>query len=181
MFNRRQFIKQSAVWSGALLLAGCRRTPQLRPYRTFSPQEAGCLVALCEQIIPADDTPGATEAGVVDYIDRAVAQYFPETRDRYRSGIAALQAYCRAECGGPFEDLSPSLQTEVMKRMEAGDPSLGSWETVSPQAFLSMLIQHTMQGFYGPPRHGGNRNYASYRMLKLDFPLLVGQNRYGHG
>lgn len=27
------------------------------------------LTAMCEQLIPTDETPGATEAGVVDYID----------------------------------------------------------------------------------------------------------------
>jgi hypothetical protein len=27
------------------------------------------LTAMCDQLIPADDTPGATEAGVADYID----------------------------------------------------------------------------------------------------------------
>jgi len=36
-----------------------------------------------------------------------------------------------------------------------------------------------MQGFYGNPRHGGNRDYASYRMLGLDYPQLVGQDRRG--
>ena len=35
-----------------------------------------------------------------------------------------------------------------------------------------------MQGFYGSPRHGGNRNYASYRMLGLEYPPVLGQNRY---
>ena len=32
-------------------------------------EEYQTLVAVCERLIPADDTPGATEAGVADYID----------------------------------------------------------------------------------------------------------------
>jgi gluconate 2-dehydrogenase gamma chain len=35
-----------------------------------------------------------------------------------------------------------------------------------------------MQGFYGSPRHGGNRNYVSYKMLGLEYPVVMGQNRY---
>jgi hypothetical protein len=35
-----------------------------------------------------------------------------------------------------------------------------------------------MQGFYGSPRHGGNSNYVSYKMMKLDYPHVMGQNRY---
>ncbi|MDR1644651.1 MAG: gluconate 2-dehydrogenase subunit 3 family protein [Tannerellaceae bacterium] len=155
--------------------------PQQSPYRIFSPEEAGCLIALCEQIIPADDAPGATEAGVIYYIDATVARYFPDTKDRYHNGIASLQAHCQAAHGQSFEALSPTLRTEVVERMETGSLPPEHWETISPQAFLTMVIRHTMQGFYGPPRHGGNRNYASYRMLKLDFPLVVGQNRYSHG
>ncbi|MDR1356120.1 MAG: gluconate 2-dehydrogenase subunit 3 family protein [Tannerellaceae bacterium] len=179
MLDRRQFIKQSVAWSGCLLLPACRPDPRQRLYRTFSPEEADCLIALCEQVIPADDTPGATDAGVIFYIDNAVAHYFPKTISRYKSGVASLQAYCIGEHGSPFETLPTQVQTDIMKRMESGDlPASDGWEGVSPKSFMSMLVEHTMQGFYGPPRHGGNRHYASYRMLKLDFPLVVGQNRY---
>jgi gluconate 2-dehydrogenase gamma chain len=37
-----------------------------------------------------------------------------------------------------------------------------------------------MQGFYGSPRHGGNKNYMSYQMMGIDFPLVVGRNHYKH-
>jgi gluconate 2-dehydrogenase gamma chain len=43
------------------------------------------------------------------------------------------------------------------------------------------VLDHTRQGFYGSPRHGGNRDYASYRMLGLAYPNLIGQNRYANG
>jgi gluconate 2-dehydrogenase gamma chain len=179
MLNRRQFIKQSLVWPGSLWLAwGCRHRPQQPAYRIFSEEEAACLIALCEQIIPADDTPGATDAGVIHYIDTTLAHYFPEAEAPYHAGIASLQAWCRAAHGNPFEALPPSLQTEIMKRMETDSLPPEPWTAISPGSFLSMLVQHTMQGVDGPPRHGGNRDYASYKMLKLDFPLLAGQNRY---
>jgi len=35
-----------------------------------------------------------------------------------------------------------------------------------------------MQGYYGSPRHGGNKDNMSYKMLKLDYPVVIGQNRY---
>ena len=41
-----------------------------------------------------------------------------------------------------------------------------------------MIRDHTMQGFYGSPRHGGNKGYASYKMLGLEYPRVIGQNRY---
>jgi gluconate 2-dehydrogenase gamma chain len=35
-----------------------------------------------------------------------------------------------------------------------------------------------MQGYYGSPIHGGNKDYMSFNMLGLDYPLIIGQNRY---
>ncbi len=34
-----------------------------------------------------------------------------------------------------------------------------------------------MQGFYGSPQHGGNRGYASFKMLNLEYPHGVIQKR----
>ena len=33
----------------------------------------------------------------------------------------------------------------------------------------------TRQGFYGDPRHGGNRDAASWKMLALPFPPVRGR------
>ncbi|MDR2809729.1 MAG: gluconate 2-dehydrogenase subunit 3 family protein [Tannerellaceae bacterium] len=182
IINRREFIKQGILFYGSLLLLpACRKRPDANAYRVLSAEEAACLIALCEQVIPADDMPGATEAGVVFYIDTVLSSYIPEQLERYREGIRSLQAYCRLTQGGVFETLPQEKQIEIMQQMEAGNFPDGTWEHISPQAFLSMVIRHTMQGFYGPPCHGGNKNYASYRMLHLDYPMLAGQNRYENG
>jgi hypothetical protein len=31
-----------------------------------------------------------------------------------------------------------------------------------------MVLEHTMQGFYGSPEHGGNLNDASWKMLDIE-------------
>jgi len=61
--------------------------------------------------------------------------------------------------------------------MEKNEMPQEQW-TISPKKFFDLLLDRTMQGFYGSPRHGGNKNYMSFKMLKLDYPLLIGQNRY---
>ena len=50
------------------------------------------------------------------------------------------------------------------------------WER--PSDFFHLILAHTMQGYYGSPIHGGNKDYMSFNMLGLDYPLVVGQNRY---
>ena len=53
------------------------------PLRFFTAEEARVVTAACERIFPSDATgPGATEAGVVIYIDRQLAG--PYGRDKYR-------------------------------------------------------------------------------------------------
>jgi len=147
-------------------------------YRVFTNDEAECLIALCEQIIPADHDAGATDAGVIHFIDRQTHLRFPDDLPIYQKGIAALQATCKGEYGLLFEKTDHSIQIEIVKSMERGRLPAEYWDGIHQQTFFSLVLNRTMQGFYGSPRHGGNRNYVSYRMLKLDYPLVVGQNRY---
>src|ERR1017187_6346912 len=53
------------------------------PLRFFTADEARVVTAACERIFPSDASgPGATEAGVVIFIDRQLAG--PYGRDKYR-------------------------------------------------------------------------------------------------
>jgi len=45
-------------------------------------------------------------------------------------------------------------------------------------AFFNLVRQHTLEGYYGSPRHGGNRDAVSWRMLGLDEPPLRGRAQY---
>jgi len=181
LYNRRDFIKTLSLIYGSVLLApAC--TPSKSRYQVFTDAEAACLIALCEQIIPADEDPGATDAGVINFIDKQTHLRFPEELPVYRQGIASLQATCNAQYGKPFEQLEIPVQIEVMQNMERSALPEEYWtEEAGQPAFFNLVLRRTMQGFYGAPRHGGNKNYVSYRMMKLDYPLLVGQNRYRHG
>ncbi|MEI6655007.1 MAG: gluconate 2-dehydrogenase subunit 3 family protein [Verrucomicrobiota bacterium] len=154
-----------------------RTTPQ--PYRFFSAAEAALLIALCEQIIPRDDAPGATDAGVIHYIDRQLCGKFADQQAAYRLGLAAFGKTCLQVYQMPFEQLSFTQQTEAVRLIEAEKAPRELWGEQSQQEFFSLVIDHTRQGFYGSPRHGGNRDYASYRMLGLAYPNIIGRNRYG--
>jgi gluconate 2-dehydrogenase gamma chain len=117
---------------------------------TLSAGEAEWLGALCEQIIPADQDPGARDASVVRYIDKQLAGPLKRFRPAYRDGLAEFQRR-----KPDFLKLSFDEQTAYLTTVEA-------------TPFFQMLIDHTMQGFYGDPKHGGNRDRASWKMLKID-------------
>ena len=46
------------------------------------------------------------------------------------------------------------------------------------RAFFQLILDPHQQGFYGDPRHGGNREMVSWKMLGLPFPPIRGRQRY---
>ena len=118
----------------------------------------------------------ATQTGAIHYIDRQLAGVFQRHQQAYRHGLEAFRATCLREHGGPFATLPGDAKIEALRALEAGRAPKELWGQPSPQAFFNLVLAHTMQSFYGSPRHGGNRDYASYRMLGLDYPPVVGRN-----
>ncbi len=177
--NRRQFIKQCMLLYGSVLfLPSCRPSAAPVWYSGFTAQEASAIDAICEQLIPADDYPGAREAGVIHYIDKLLYQRFPQHKQTYRQGLAGVEACSQALYGNSFAELTGAQQIAMLELMERGELPARYWPQTTQKAFFELILAHTMQGFYGSPRHGGNKDYVSYRMMKLDYPLLIGQNRY---
>lgn len=175
--DRRAFVKAAGTAAGGLiLLPGC--TSSGGRFRFFADTEATVVAALAEQIIPADRDAGARDANVVNYIDRQLAGVFEEHQETYRRGIAGIQQTSNIMFRGDFESLEWQQQTEVLKALESGAAEGSIWATSSAQSFFGLVRNHTMQGFYGSPRHGGNRGFVSFRMIGMDYPRIVGQNRY---
>jgi gluconate 2-dehydrogenase gamma chain len=183
--SRRALLKLGMVGVlGAAVGAGstaafARMVRRPRPrYRFFTDAEAALLIDICEQIIPRDDVAGATDTGAIDFIDRQLGGAYGRHRQAYRGGLESFGRTCVQAHGAPFQDLPRDKKIAALRSIERGEAPAALWGEPSQRDFFSMVLAHTMQGFYGSPRHGGNRGYASYRMLGLDYPQLVGQNRY---
>jgi gluconate 2-dehydrogenase gamma chain len=160
--NRRRFLQNTAA-AAAAFTAACSASRQRG--RFLGESELATLEAICEQIIPADQDPGAAWAGAVKYIDRQLAGFYREYRQIYRSGIA--EADRRA--GGSFARAAREKQLEILKGMEKDEKT---------KDFFSLAVSHTMQGFYGNPRHGGNRDCCSWRMLGVTVSPVRGRDLY---
>ncbi len=171
----------AAAGAGGAAIITHRGQAAPAPYRFFSEGEASLLIAICEQIIPRDDAPGATDAGVIHYIDRQLSGKLARHQRVYRQGLESFRKTCLQIHKKPFEELPFATQTETLRLLESGRAPKDLWGSPSQQEFFNLVIDHTMQGFYGSPRHGGNREYASYRMLGLAYPNIIGQNRYASG
>ncbi len=162
--KRRHFVS-AGVATAAGIAAGCGG--ERSPWRVLTVQEAFTLEALCQQFIPADQDAGAREAGVVTYIDRQLARHYRRFQNAYRRGLQRVDEIAMAKFGAKFAGLEAQKQTAAMGEIEKQE-----------RAFYDMALAHTMQGFYGDPRHGGNRDWVSWRMLGVTATQVRGRAHY---
>src|SRR6266567_77760 len=101
----------------------------------------------------APGKPGARDAGVLNYIDLALAGAYSDLQDFYRRGLAALEDHCRKTHSKPFAQLTAAQQDEVITAMVDGKASGFIWPT--SQAFFNTARTHTMKviGLERGPRH----------------------------
>jgi gluconate 2-dehydrogenase gamma chain len=137
----------AALYSGPLVL--------------FTGEESKLIEALTNQIVPADDAPGAVAAGVVYYIDKQLAGPLRRFEPVYRKSIPVIRSACVEQTGQEFTALPFAAQTAWLRHIERDLSSV-------PASFFTLVVEHTMQGFYGSPQYGGNRDEASWKMLAIE-------------
>ena len=175
--SRRNFIRMSAAGAGSLCLASCY-TGNGSQYRVLTNEEARIVDSLADQIIPPDEYAGGSEAGVTRFIDRQLAGFYSEHTRMYRVCLKGFEETCIKVYGEGFTGLSLEKQFEYLSNIESGKYNDPEWEGFTLSSFFGTLRNHCLQGYYGSPRHGGNKNHVSYRMMKLDYPLIIGRNHH---
>jgi len=190
--KRREFLTVPAAALGGTLLYTLAREP-LRlqaqtggkdgmvkvPLRFFSADEAKVVAAACERIFPSDASgPGATEAGVVIYIDRQLAG--PYGRDKYR--------YTK----GPWVESVPEHgyqgKENPQETYRKGLKDLGNFTSLSTAEqdkkladierthFFQLLRAHTIEGMFCDPMHGGNAGLIGWQLIGYPGPQMSYRN-----
>ena len=130
----------------------------------FNREDAATVAVFTERLMPgAPGKPGATEAGVLNYIDLALAGAYADLQEFYRSGLAQLDIYCRKAHGQAFALLNATQQNEVIAALETGNAIGFVWPTA--QNFFNTLRIHTMEGMFADPMYGGNRDFSGWRLV----------------
>jgi gluconate 2-dehydrogenase gamma chain len=130
---------------------------KLAGFTYFNPFQAAIVAAAAARLIPTDaNGPGATEAGVVYFIDRQLSADYGLSgrryeqgpyqngtstqgdqsgllmRDRYRQGIAGIEVYAQQVYQQGFAALALDQQDRILHDMELGIP--GTFDGTSIQA-----------------------------------------------
>lgn len=118
--------------------------------RVLSPHAERTVTAAAERIIPATDTPGATDAAVSAFIDKMLADWYtPAERDRFLTGLPDLDTRCRTRQGRDFVDCDEADQVAVLTALDDEVTALraaGGDAAANPHWF-AMLKYLTVYGY----------------------------------
>ena len=85
----------------------------------LTPARARAMEALAEVIIPATDTPGASEAGVTGFVAALVDGWLDDDdRDRFLAGLDTVDPACRERFGSPFAECAPGEQAAFVRALD---------------------------------------------------------------
>lgn len=127
------------------------RLGQVAGPRVLDPHQDATIVALTDTILPATDTPGAKAARVNEFIDLLLAEWSEaEERDRFLTGLAAIDTRARDMFGKDFVDGTPRDQTELLTVL---DNEAAQWNATpraprGPEPFYRRIKWLTLFGYY---------------------------------
>lgn len=191
--ERRTFLNWVVTSSGAigvaLTLPGCERDKKKTPGASpdapapdagaaaapaalgfLTEAEAACVTAAVSRLLPADPETGAPDAadlGVVGFIDSQLQlPQFEALHRMMRAGFKFMdQLAKRRHQKDRFADLTGEQQDAILD-----DLANGAVEKLKfPQErFFRTLHTFALEGYWGAPRHGGNRDELAWRWVDIN-------------
>jgi gluconate 2-dehydrogenase gamma chain len=179
---RRQFLRLSAsavsgVWLAAAAgelaasaMLSCAPAKRAGTWHVFSNADAAVVDAIAALIIPSDGTPGAREAGVVQFIDRALDTFARDQRTLFAHGLADLRKRVGVAHPGvdSFAQLDSAQQSALLHVLEN-----------SKSDFFTVMLAATAAGMFATPEYGGNRDKIGWKLLGFE-DRYVWQQPFGY-
>lgn len=166
--SRRDFLRASGGAVGAALLglnwpdiaAAAQHAHEAaagridHEFKVLDAPQARDVAAIAAQIVPSDDRPGATEAGVVYFVDHVHAGIYASTKADFLAGLTAFQAEFarRHPDGGQFADLDAEAQREYLRSVET-------------TPFFGQMRFLTICGLLALPSYGGNEHKVGWQLV----------------
>jgi len=168
---RRSWLVHSATGAGAAWVAShwpailaaqehaqrATNAGQAGRYEFLSPEQAAEVESMAAQIIPTDGTPGAREAKVIYFIDRALTQFDRDKQPLYTQGLRDLLSETREmfPSAGKFSSLTSAQQIQLLTAIER-------------TPFFEQVRLHTIIGFFADPKYGGNQDKIGWKLIGFE-------------
>ncbi len=151
--DRKEAIKRTGLLLGGVIFApnilgvlkGCTATPGDWTPVLFSRTQASTVTALADVILPADDTPAASEVGVPQFIETMVNEtYSDEQREAFLAGLDKFTEDSRAELQVDYTEGTDEQKYEFtyfQNRIALEDPT-------GETPFILTFKELTMLGYF---------------------------------
>lgn len=161
--SRRTVIASAAFVPVAALTSAAQSVKSV-----FTPEQRRTLEAFLNRLCPKDELgPGAVECGAGEYIDRQLGDYLSAEKATFLEGLATVDAFARSSQGAALADLSPEKQDEVLSAIDTGKASPAA------RAFFNRARRLMLEGMFGDPYYGGNKNFAGWDLIRYPGPRLA--------
>jgi gluconate 2-dehydrogenase gamma chain len=174
-FSRLRFLRQAGVMGLGAATAGvlpleaaaapdASTSGAREGLESLTATQADTVDAIAARLIPTDaNGPGASEARVGVYIDRALGGALSFYKQSYDDGLDQVDEYSQRRFGSSFVDLASSEQDAILTSMQSGQAA--GFAPDGGSSFFATLLQHAGQGMFGDPHWGGNYNFAGWDLI----------------
>jgi gluconate 2-dehydrogenase gamma chain len=163
-------ISRRSVIASAALVPVAAITSAAQPESALSTAQLRTLEAFVDRLIPKDELgPSATESGVAVYINRSLADYLAPEKGAFIAGLEATDAFARRTEDRAFAELSPEKQDAVLTAMDNGTAA----GFADARVFFGRVRRLALEGMFGDPSYGGNRNFAGWDLIRYPGPRLA--------
>jgi hypothetical protein len=115
----------------------------------FTSEQREAVDAMAEAIIPTTDTPGASEAGVAEFIEAIVSEWYDaEQREHFMRGLAHLDEHSEALTGVRFPHVGADTQSAILARLEAEGATMMEARSDAPTPFFHRFRGLVLYGYY---------------------------------
>ena len=165
--SRRDVLMQFALAASSpiaarLVSAGAMNSGDMHgptKHSVLNASQRKMVATLADMIIPPTDTPGAIQAGVPEFIEHIVNDWYTQhERQIFLAGLIELDADCISRFGRPFEASAIAQRVDALSVAEArsiafrnaqANPSMGiQEETETSSPFFYKLKELTVLGYY---------------------------------
>lgn len=164
--TRRLFLKSGASTvfaraglAGLIAIAesACTSRDESAAFAALTPANAREFEAITARIIPTTDTPGAREAGVIWFMDKAFDTFDADYLQGTLDGLEKFQASIPGAYPGAqkFSDLDEADQDRFLESQQDSE-------------FFSEMRYMTIMGFFAMNKYGGNRDNVGWKLLGIN-------------
>jgi gluconate 2-dehydrogenase gamma chain len=178
----------AANWPAVLSASAHARSAALRPnppkFEFLSDEQAIEVAAIAARIIPSDDSPGATEAGAVYFIDRGLIAIAPEAQPVYRDGLVEFHQDFEAMFPEipKFSAASSAQQDQFLRSQDQPDPHgrRRNQPANGAPSFFETIRAHTIAAFLIDPEseYAGSRSGVGWQLIGRE-PAHTFQSPFG--